>query len=84
MRNSHCLPWRMFIAEVNMELPEAARTPIEEKRELLLLKVDLYVHMYQAQQALYQEKVHLATADEKAGEEFTMQQHTFIVDYSRV
>ncbi len=43
----------------------------------------LHVCIYQAQQELYQEKVHLAIADGKAGVEFANQHYTFIVDYGQ-
>ena len=39
------------VIDVNMELLEAAGTPAEEERELLLLEVGLHVHMYRAQRA---------------------------------
>ena len=58
------------VIDINMEMPEAAGTPAEEECDLLLLEVGLHVRMYQAQQALYQEKVDLAIADAKAGVEF--------------
>ena len=59
------------VVDIKMELLEAAGTSVEEGWELLLLEVGLYVHMYRAQQALYQEKVDLAIADTKAGMEFS-------------
>jgi hypothetical protein len=71
------------VVDIDMELPEAAGTPAEEERELLLLEVGLHVRMYRAQRALYQEKVDLAIADAKAGVEFHHRQYTFVVDYGQ-
>ena len=71
------------VVDARMEVPEAAATPEEEERDLLLLQIGEHIRMYRSQRALYIERVEAAVMDAKAGVEFADRRYTFVVDYGQ-
>ena len=63
--------------DIQMDSPEAVATPEEKERDQLLLLISKHIRIYQAQRALYQQKVGEAIEDARGGVCFEDRLHIF-------
>ncbi len=72
-----------MINNLSLDTPGAARTEIEEAKEILIRDCARHIDMARAQRLLYQRLEEAAVCDARDGVEHSMRRYTFTCDFGQ-